>query len=126
MNFTSYQFHRIEPGSPWFKCSNCPDNAPNELRIERPIRPDLAKRCVYVMRGHVVDGAYTSFTGLQPTNFAGVFTGDLLLRNYGKSFLIAELDAEHLTVHIAERIRVYPRSRKKVVETFLKQKPRAI
>lgn len=125
MNWKSYHYTRVEPGAPWFRCSDCPPTAPPEVKIERPIRPDIAARCAYILRGHIVGGAYTSFTGLQSTQWDGIFTGDLLLP-VGKSFVVAELTGQRLTLNVAEKIRVYPRARKKIVETFLKTKPRAI
>jgi hypothetical protein len=90
------------------------------------MRPDIAARCTYILRGHVVGGSYnTLFTGLQATQWDGIFTGDLLLP-VGKSFVVAELNGQNLTLNIAEKFKVFPRSRKKVVETLLNTKPRAI
>ncbi len=125
MNFKTYHYTRTETGSPWFCCNGHGAVAPPELKLERPIRPDIAKRCSYILRGHIRGGSYVSFTGLQSTQWGGIFTGDLLLP-MGKSFIIAEIGAEKLTLHVAEKIRVFPRSRNKVVATFLNQKPRAI
>ena len=124
MNFKTYHYTRTETGGPWFSCPDSGVMAP-ELKLERPIRPDIAQRCSYIMRGHVRGGSYTSFTGLQATQWDGVFTGDLILP-LGKSFVIAELNAEKLTLYVAEKFRVFPRSRNKVVASFLNQKPRAI
>ena len=125
MNFKTYHYTRTEPGAPWFSCTDCGPSAPREFKIERPIRQDIAQRCSYIMRGHVVNGQYTSFTGLQATQWTGIYTGDLLLK-CGKSFVIAQLNDQNLTLNIAEKIKVYPRSRKKVVQDFLNKKPRAI
>lgn len=124
MNFKTYHYTRTAAGGPWFTST---DFGPieHEVKIERPIRPDFANRCSYILRGHVRDGNYTMFTGLQATQWNGVYTGDLLLPQ-GKSFVIAELNAEKLVLHIAEKIKIYPRSRTKVVEEFLSKKPRAI
>lgn len=123
MNFKTYHYMRTEIGGPWFTST---DGGPTaKLKIERPIRPDIAQRCDYIMRGNVVGGHYTSFTGLQRTQWERIFTGDLLLP-VGKSFVIAELNGEVLTLHIAEKFRVYPRARNKVVGTFLNKKPSAI
>ncbi len=122
MNWKTYHYTRTEVGGPWFSCVDCPPTAPPEFKIEKPMRPDIAARCTYIMRGHIVNGSYTSFTGLQATQWDGIYTGDLLLP-VGKSFVIAQLNGQKLTINVAEKIKVYPRARKKVVEAFLKTKP---
>ena len=126
MNFKTYHYHRTENGGPWFTCRECGSSAPPEFKIEKPIRVDIAARCSYIMRGHIVNGKYTSFTGLQKTSWDGIFTGDLLLPVYGKSFVIAEINANNLTLNIAAHFKVFPRSRHKVVEAFLNNKSQAI
>ena len=125
MNFKTYHYKRTEIGGPWFTSTDGGALLPPEMKLERPIRPDIAERCTYILRGHVRGGSYTSFTGLQATQWDQVFTGDLLLP-VGKSFVIAELNGESLTLHVAEKFRVFPRARNKVVRSFLNQKPRAI
>ena len=124
MNFKTYHYTRTEIGGPWFTSTDG-GALPHEMKLERPIRPDIAQRCTYILRGHVRGGSYTSFTGLQATQWDHVFTGDLLLP-VGKSFVIAELNGESLTLHVAEKFKVFPRSRNNVVRSFLNQKPRAI
>lgn len=122
MNFKSYHYTRTEPGGPWF---TCPGGLIPEIKIERPIRVDIASRCSYIMRGKIIGGHYNSFTGLQSTEWDGIFTGDLLLP-IGKSFIVAQFHSDFLELHIAENFKVFPRSRKRVVQEVLKIKPRAI
>jgi len=122
MNFRIYHYTRIQPGGPWFTCQGA--TLP-ELKIERPIRTDIASRCAFILRGHIVDGSYTVFTGLLRTKWDQIFTGDLILPA-GKSFVIATMDGENLTLAVAENFRVFPRSRVKGVTDYLKQNPRAI
>ena len=118
MNWKTYHYTRSEPGGPWF---SCPTSSMPELKIERPIRPDIAARCAYVLRGRVVGGHFNGFTGLIPTQWENTFWGDLLLPA-GKSFCVVKLKADSLELGIAEKIRVYPRSRAKVVAEYLTKK----
>ncbi|MFN7494988.1 MAG: hypothetical protein ACK5RG_18870 [Cyclobacteriaceae bacterium] len=123
MNFKSYHYTRTMSGAPWY-C--CPDAILPEVKIERPIRLDIAARCKFIMRGRrIVGGHFVSFTGLQSTQWEGIYTGDLLLPN-GKSFIVAQFYLNTLELYVAENYKVFPRSREKVVEALLKTKPRAI
>lgn len=122
MNFKTYHYTRTEPGGPWF---SCPSSTLPELKLEKPIRVDIAARCEYILRGRVIDGHYVGFTGLLKTKWENTYCGDLLLP-LGKSFCVVQLKPDSLTIGIAEKIRVFPRSRDRVVREYLTKKSFAI
>jgi hypothetical protein len=66
------------PGSHWYTCTHCPpgfNKVPNELTVEDTAKRDLIKSS-QIIRSRKVNGKYPFFTGIRPTAFPGVYTGD--------------------------------------------------
>lgn len=110
-----------------------PENAPfakipHELKVE-PTALEKIKRngANEIIHGRVKDGRYLFFTGIIPTQHAGLFHGNHYENEHGKKHLSLVLfqftpDRSGLTIYFFNRFDVYPKQKQDFINHFVECK----